>query len=290
MDTNRLRQFCAIVELGSLIKASQLLHITPAGLSKSMKFLQEEVSLRLFRPSGSGITITDHGFIFYKQAKELLEQESRLFQIKKNSQQISIKIAMPFIFQFCMGAPLKKNLFTSESVSLLELDPHTVEKSIANRQIDFGVTFIPFPNEEVEIIEVGKFSSSCYHLKNTFEKKEFSEIPFATPSRDLQHNYLEIRERDGWQGNIPRYNKFSITHLSSAIELVLQGLCAVYMPDFIAHKINASRKPRESLVEYSLPNAQKNTLSAFIIRHKDDVENTAFKQLHQIIKEIISLK
>ena len=42
MDTNRLRQFCAIAELGSMTKASKLLHITHSGLSKSMKLLQEE--------------------------------------------------------------------------------------------------------------------------------------------------------------------------------------------------------------------------------------------------------
>lgn len=208
-----------------------------------MKFLQEEVGLRLFRPSGSGITITNDGFLFYKQAKELLEQELRLFQIKKNAQQTSTKISLPFIFQLCVGAPLKQNLFNAESIALLDLDPHIMEKSVAKKQIDFGVTFIPFPNEEIEIIEVGKFSSGCYHLKGIFQESEFSEIPFATPSQDLQHNYLEIRERDGWQGNAPRYNKFSVTHLSGAIELVLQGLCAVYIPDFIAHKINASRTP-----------------------------------------------
>lgn len=289
MDTNRLRQFCAIAESGSLTKASQLLHLTHSALSKSMKLLQEEFGYALLRPSGRGITLTDDGLLFYKHAKEFLEHESRLFKIKKNTQQFSLKIGMPLIFQLCMGELIKRHLFDAESIAILDLDPGHIEQLIVNRQIDFGVTFIPYPRREIEIIEVGKFSSGCYHLKGLFQGKKFNEIPFATPSRELADNPLGIKERDGWLSSLyPRYTKFSVTHLSAGIELALQGLCAVYMPDFIALRINAARKPRESLIEYPLSKKQKNLQSAFIIRHKNQAENTAFKQLYQIIKGIIS--
>ncbi len=65
MDTNRLRQFCAIAETGSMTKASRLLHITHSGLSKSMKLLQEELGLELLRPCGRGIMLTEHGKLIY---------------------------------------------------------------------------------------------------------------------------------------------------------------------------------------------------------------------------------
>ena len=291
MDTNRLKQFCTIVESGSLIKASQLLFITHAGLSKSMKLLQEEIGLTLLRPSGRGIAITDDGILIYQHAKELLEQEARMLNIKKHTQTSSIKIGIPLIFQSYIGESFKRHLFNVEVIELLDLDPGILEQYVANRQIDMGVTFVPFPREEIEIIEVGKYGSSCYHLKGAFQGKHLSEIPFATPSRELQHNHTDIKERDGWiKSNYPRYKKFSVTHLPTAIELALQGLCAVYMPDFIARKVNATRKAHEILVEYPMPKNQKTMLSAFIIKHKNQAENTAFKQLHRMIKDMISGK
>src|SRR5258708_6018360 len=107
MDTNRLRQFCAIAEVGSFTKASQLLHITHSALSKSMKVLQEEFGFALFRPSGRGIVLTDDGLLIYKHAKEFLEHELSLFKVKKTTQQSTLKIGMPLIFQLCMGEPIK---------------------------------------------------------------------------------------------------------------------------------------------------------------------------------------
>lgn len=61
METNRLKQFCTIVEMGSLVQAAKLLHITHSGLSKSMHILQDEIGRVLFHSAGRGIAITEAG-------------------------------------------------------------------------------------------------------------------------------------------------------------------------------------------------------------------------------------
>ena len=68
----------------------------------------------------------------------------------------------------------------------------------------------------------------------------------------------------------------------------MQGLCAIYMPDFVAQKINISRKTKDVLVEYPLPKNQKNLRRMFLLRHKDQAENAAFEQLYKMMKEVIS--
>src|SRR5689334_693560 len=83
METNRLKQFCLIVETGSLVKASQLLHITHSALSKSMKFLQNEIGVSLFCSVGRGIVPTEEGLLIYKRAKDFIEQENHLFKLDK---------------------------------------------------------------------------------------------------------------------------------------------------------------------------------------------------------------
>lgn len=291
METNRLKQFCAIVETGSLIKASQLLHITHSALSKSMKHLQEEIGIVLLRPSGRGIVPTEQGIQMYQRAKDFLEQENNLFKLKNDTATSSIKIGAVEIFLLCIGKHFKQHLFENNSITLLDLDPGNMEQMIANRQLEYGITYSPFPMEQIEIIEVGKYRLGCYYLKNNFAGKHISEIPFVVPSQTLASNPLGIKERDGWIDSLyPRNKKYSVNLLSTAIELTLQGLCAVYIPDFLANKINATRKHKEILEEYTLSKNQKNLQRAFMLRHKDQKETPIFKQLFKIVKETISCK
>ena len=59
METNRLRQFCTVVETGSFRKAADILGISHSGLFKSIKTLEEEVGFVLFLPSGRGIVVVE---------------------------------------------------------------------------------------------------------------------------------------------------------------------------------------------------------------------------------------
>lgn len=288
METIRLRQFCAIIETGSLVKASQLLHITHSALSKSMKLLQEEIGIALLRPSGRGIAPTEQGLQVYQRAKDFLEQENNLFKLKKDMTSSSVRIGAVEIFLLCMCEQFKQHSLENNSITLLDLDPGNMEQMIANRQLDYGITYAPFPMEQVEIIEIGKFRLGCYYLTNSFAGKNISEIPFVVPSRALPSNPLGIKERDGWIDSLyPRNKKYSVNLLSTAIELTLQGLCAIYIPDFLAKKINATRKNKEILEEYTLSKNQKNLQRAFILKHKDQKETPVFKQLVKIVKESI---
>lgn len=289
METNRLKQFCVIVETGSLMKASELLHITHSALSKSMKLLQEEIGIVLLRPSGRGITPTEQGLQIYHRAKEFLEHEHRLFKLEKITKPLEIKIGAVEIFLLSMSEQFQQHSFANQSITLLDLDPGKMEQLIVNRQLDYGITYAPFPMENVEIIEIGKYRLGCYFLKGVFEGKDISEIPFVVPAQALSNNPLDIKERDGWLESIyPRHKKYSVNLLSTAIELTLQGLCAIYIPDFVARKINLSRKSNGVLVEYPLAKKQKNLQRAFLLRHKDQKEDVNFKQLYKIIKETIS--
>ena len=288
MDTKRLKQFCAIAETGSMTKASELLHITHSALSKSMKILQQEIMCQLFRPAGRGLMLTEAGLEIYRRTKEFLQYEKDLFKLEKKQDQSRLAIGAPEIFLFLLGEKLKYYRFENNIITLLDLDPGQMEQMVANRQLDFAISYAPFPMENIEITEIGKYHLGCFHLKDTFKGKNITEIPFVVPARNLLSNPLDIKERDGWVDNTyPRNKKFSVNLLSIAIELCLQGLCAIYIPTFVAKKINRVRKTTKPLIEYPLPKKEKNFHRAFIIKHKDRPEDAACKQLINMVKEII---
>lgn len=279
MDTHRLRQFCVIAETGSMTKAAELLHITHSGLSKAMKLLQEELGCALLRPSGRGLALTDDGIRIYQNAKEFLAQEEQLFKLKPRPAQQHLRIGTVEIFlsSFCENLNRMPHI-NKHSFTLLDLNPGQIEHLVANRQLDYGITYVPYPMPNISIIAAGNYQLGCYHLQGRFLNMNTSEIPFAVPALDLSHNPLGIRERDGWLGSVtPRNRKYAVNLLSTAIELTLQGLCAIYIPTFLAHKINS--KSSKKLIEHPIPSMQNNTQSVFLIKHKDQPEDSLFKEI-----------
>ena len=74
METERLRQFCTIVDTGSFTQAAKLLGISHSGLSKSIAALETELKLELFRPLGRGVLVTEKGKELYREAQKILAQ------------------------------------------------------------------------------------------------------------------------------------------------------------------------------------------------------------------------
>src|SRR5882757_2115160 len=106
METNRLRQFCVVVETGGLREAARLLHISHSGLSKSMKALEGELGASLFLPSGRGLVVTDVGRQVYTHAKRALAGIEELESVARGEPRVMspIRIATFEVFStYFMG-------------------------------------------------------------------------------------------------------------------------------------------------------------------------------------------
>lgn len=76
LDLSRLDRFIAVVESGSINKASQLSGISQAGLTKSIRQLEQQLDARLFERSARGVTLTREGRAFLSHARLILNQQS----------------------------------------------------------------------------------------------------------------------------------------------------------------------------------------------------------------------
>ncbi|MBI1860553.1 MAG: LysR family transcriptional regulator [Deltaproteobacteria bacterium] len=290
METDRIRQFCLVADIGSLTKAADLLHITHSGLSKSMRVLQEELGIDLLRPEGRGIAITDEGKRFYQTAKELLETEERLLSLKVAPTQSDLVIGTTEIFLHLLVHGLSEKPLEKNALSLIDLEPGEMEQKIVAGEVDIAVTYAPIPHKEVEAERIGKFSSGCFVANGRFAKVDFAELPFAVPASGLSQNPLGIKERDGWLDELsPRRKSFRVNLLSTAIDLALRGQCAVFMPQFVAREVNArlgSRQPQ--LVERAIPDSHPRiSQDVFLLRRKGQPETREFKRLAALIRSLL---
>lgn len=72
MDIDRVRYFNIFADTGSLVKASEILHISQPALSKAIKVLESEVGLQLVEADGRGLKLTQAGQRLREESSALL--------------------------------------------------------------------------------------------------------------------------------------------------------------------------------------------------------------------------
>ncbi len=78
MDTKDIRCFCRVYEERSINKAARQLFITPQGLSKAIRNMEEELGAALFERSSKGMVPTRSGTYLYRRCHGLLDSFDEL--------------------------------------------------------------------------------------------------------------------------------------------------------------------------------------------------------------------
>ncbi len=113
MDLRQLRYFTAIVESGSLTKASRQLYIAQPALSQQLAKLEEEVGKQLMTRSPKGVTPTDNGVALYHHALFILRQMDQALTIaRKDSTEVHgmASLGLPATTVMAIGLPLMRRL------------------------------------------------------------------------------------------------------------------------------------------------------------------------------------
>jgi DNA-binding transcriptional LysR family regulator len=78
LPTDLLRSFLAIVDTGSMMRATDQVFLSPSALSLQMKRLEELVQHPLFQRSGRGLVLTQAGREMVETARKMLDLNDRL--------------------------------------------------------------------------------------------------------------------------------------------------------------------------------------------------------------------
>jgi LysR family transcriptional regulator, transcriptional activator of the cysJI operon len=73
MEDHRLKAFCLVVEMKSFSKAAEAKMMTQSAMSHLIKNLEDEMGVKLLNRSGKKVIPTPAGWLFYKQARNILE-------------------------------------------------------------------------------------------------------------------------------------------------------------------------------------------------------------------------
>ena len=100
IETYLLEQFCAFARCGTLLKASEELHVTQPTLSRSMKKLEQELGVTLFHRKNSKLSLNETGKLAAEYAKKVLTANQDLIDhvhaYERSLRTVSIGSCSPF--------------------------------------------------------------------------------------------------------------------------------------------------------------------------------------------------
>lgn len=286
METERLKYFVVIAETGSLTKASQILGISHSGLSKAVSSLEDETKLKLFRPQGRGLEITDEGKWFYLKAIEILKITHEVLQGRKKTNHV-VRMGLSELFAVTCASLISQELQTP--ISFVETDIGDIETKLLANEVDFGIAFIPTPKQELEYLEIGSIHFGVY-ARRDLELTDVKDLPFTVPISEYPTNPMGYKNRDGWPIDLPRQSKFFVSGFSIALDLLRSGQTALYMPDFVValenQRINKEQHKIVKIQEYKKAETKR---KVYLVKRQSAEETKEIKKVSKVLRQICHL-
>lgn len=84
LNYSHLQYFWVVAREGSIVKAAEVLHLTPQTISGQLKLLDEAVGHRLFERAGRGLALSEMGHVVYDYAEDIFSLGAELTSIVRN--------------------------------------------------------------------------------------------------------------------------------------------------------------------------------------------------------------
>jgi DNA-binding transcriptional LysR family regulator len=285
METDRVRQFLALVETRHLRKAAEAVKMSHGAFHKSLQVLQRDVGLVLYVSEGRGIAITPQGQAFAQRAKEFLNAE-RVLLWPERKQSSLLRVGTHETLATYLVAPNWHAYLPDQELLCRELLPGRLEDAVELGNVDVGLTYEHVPRPGLDAVDLGRIGMGIYALRNRFRGIEFARLPFVAPATPMDTVPSQARGLDGWPDfDIPRLVVFRTDLLATALSLVGAGQCAIFIPHFVASAVNSLQASDKRLAQIERPGRMKKvTRSLRFIRRTGSAETGPLRQLARLVR------
>ena len=236
---HQLRVFSKVVQLKSITKAAQELHMSQPALSIQIKNLQDQFDIPLTEVVGRKLYVTDFGMELYKIAERILHEVSTIdYKTMAYKGQLTGRLIISVVStgKYVMPYFLNKFLRQNEGVDLLMdvTNKLSVLKSLQNNEVDFAlVSVLPDNmkvNEEVltdnELYLIGSRKQKIESKPIT--KNEISKMPLIFREEGSGTRY--VMETYFKKHNMQVRKKMELTSNEAVKQAVIAGLGNSIMP------------------------------------------------------------
>jgi DNA-binding transcriptional LysR family regulator len=186
MNTSYLRTFIEVINLKNISKAAEKLFITQPAVSKQLQLLEKDFGAELFKKNGREIIPTEEGFLLYKYAKNVLNEENKIYSMlrrdenKLNGNLDIYTSSMPADYYIHDLIIEFSNIYPDVTYTIKKIDSNMVFKNIEEGFTSFGFTGTPSKNKKIKNICIAE--------------DEVVIVASAEKSKDFNNNEITMDE------------------------------------------------------------------------------------------------
>ncbi|MEL7293672.1 MAG: LysR substrate-binding domain-containing protein [Pseudomonadota bacterium] len=145
MDSKQLRHFVAVAEHQHFTQAAKALHIAQPALSISIKKLEHNLGVALFRREERTVQLTDEGLVLFEHAKRVLQQlEDAQLAIDelKGLEKGEVRLGAPSMmgsYFFPEVLMAFKSRYPNLKLTLVDAGTRDIREMLLNGELDIGV-------------------------------------------------------------------------------------------------------------------------------------------------------
>lgn len=292
-DLNLFKTFYIVARCGSFTKAAEQLYISQPAITQSIKKLEEQLNVQLFKRTGNNISLTKEGevvFFYSEKIYEMADANSNLLEELKKIQFKTINIGVPtHIGTFYFVKFLKKfnEKYAQIRVNIINKKSDEMIKMLIKRELDIVID-TDMTDVDNKLIVTHKILDleSCFvcneKFKNVADKgiispKELTKYPLILPSKTTSNR--RMIDMFFKQENIVLDPLIEANSSSISKGIINQGIGIGWMiKEFIEDDLNA-----EKLFEVKVDIEQ--TLTPVSIAYNNKYINDIVKSFISIFKE-----
>ncbi|MET9254894.1 LysR family transcriptional regulator [Streptomyces sp. NPDC003717] len=210
VDTRLLRYFAAVAEEGSLTGAAERLFVSQPALTKQIRRLEDDLGVRLFARSRSGMALTEAGRELASRVPALLDGWDEAVRATGRAAQV---LRLGFLDAGAVGSVAEavagfRRTRPEWRVELRQFDWSEPSAGLARGEVDAAVVRLPFPGQErwtvreLFVEERGVLLPARHPLASsaTVEFRELWDEPFVAAGAETgawRAHWLAAEERHG---------------------------------------------------------------------------------------------
>jgi LysR family nitrogen assimilation transcriptional regulator len=262
MDVRQLKYFIAIVDAGSLSKASQKLYVAQPSLSQQIAGLEAELKTKLLLRSAQGVKPTTAGSALYRHARLVLRQIDQIREDVREdsgSEAGAVAVGLPTTVAAILALPLFERIrqrFPGIRLQLFEGMSGYISEMLPNGRLDLallfrdsetrGMSVIPVFDEELYVL--GDAGLSLPEDQAVCPLRMLSNVPLVAPS--TSNGLRLIIERTFQREDVELNLVADIDSLPTLIAIAGTGeACTILPASALARHESSTRPPMRRIVD-----------------------------------------
>ena len=243
MNEKDLKSFLVVYQENSINQAAKKLFITPQGLSKNIKSLEQELDTVLFERTKSGVRATESAHILNEKAQRLIMEYDDIKRIVRHNGrgQKTLRIGCASgILNLLPFSVLKEFMETHEDIQVewSEYENEVVRDKLMKSEIEYG--FVVGPWEELAVTAEKRYETNLTLLvyeghslyqeqRICIEQLEHEKLILLNERFHIFHDLVNACKARGFSPRIIA----KTADVSSQYKLCQEGAGLAVVPEFV---------------------------------------------------------